>query len=735
MYATLIFGCALAFALTATAQDSVSIYFDSTRRQSDTLDFGYVMAGDSVIRQLFIENASSQEVQIPQGIRPYIAVDPVLPFSENDPDEFPLEALFPFRVGPYQTRAYPLRYTATLFAQHPAGLHQVALTVSVRRSDDTASIAAKRRFILRATKSFRPIWSDQQFVEFDSVYVGSPFDRVHMITMRNVTRQLVPAQILLQGDQPSLDAFSIDADATSVFASEEVKQYRVQFRPPAAGRYALDVLFVHPSPLRNGGPDSTALQLRGVGVVQKLQCRLALSPNVVINGDTIVVRNRAVNKSDTIALVFQNTGNIPIGAIETQLDTHGSLSDITILRGFRITEVLQPQMLDTVVAVVHPLRPGVSSATIRLLTDLLRRPIYGAPIDAAQFRFVLQVESTTQRLVSLQSAVDFGTHAALGACSENTTDIVRLENRSDEPVTLTSVTLPTPFTTSVQLPLVVAPGAVQTIPVSVAPLDHAADVQGFMTIESSDTAYSPLRVGLRIRFIPAPTPSVYAPQLEYVPGSTALLPLRWTGDSATLYSAGMLELVLEPTVAEIVGVQTTNTATEGASVTLDNNGNGRYRIRFQSVQRFIARDTLIMLVLRTYLGQQPQSTISLPQFRVGTLKCPDVVAGNTAEGVLAVEPFCGMGYKFPVVFPALVLSDAVSVSDGMIAIECWSDSERVARLDCVATDGRIAAQYQLQLRAGRQTIVIPTELARGVYGVRLRDESIHSQASRVVVVR
>jgi hypothetical protein len=733
--ATLICWCGLACALAASAQESVEIYFDPAQPAADTLDFGYVMAGDSLVRQLFIENRTSGEVVIPQGTRPYIAVEPMPPFRDNDPDEFPLEALFPFRVSSNQTRSYPLRYTATLFAQHPAGRHQVALNISVRSSSDTARVVAQRRIVMRATKSFRPLWTDQELVQFDSVYVGSAFDCVAMLEVRNVWRQGISTQIIRFGDARSIEAFALDAESSDIFASGQVKNFRAQFRPAVAGMYALDVLFVHPSPLRGGGPDTTAVQLRGIGVVQQLKCRSVLGKNVEIQGDTIIARNRAIGRADTITLVFQNTGNIPIGVTDTQIEQNGTRSEITVLRPFSIARALQPQALDTVVIVIHPERPGVSLSTLRLQTDLLRRPIFGAPVDAAALRFTLRVESMPQRLVPLQTAIDFGTVAALGTCSEVRFDTLQLENRSDEAVTITALTLPAPFFTTVQTPFRIAPGSMYTVPVSFLPLNEQADISGHLRIESSDTAYSPLAITLRARFVVPPPLALGADAREYVPGNMVLLPLRCGSDTVRFYSAAVLSVSLEPSMAELVGFQTANTAIQGASIAIEPIGPGTYRVQLQSLQPFFARDTFALLVLRTFLGQQPQSSVLINQLRTGTLQCPDAVAGQGTAGSLHVEPFCGMGYKLPVVLPSLVMSDAGGLPDGSVLIECWSDQERTALLDCVSADGRTVAQQIVRLRIGRQQLVVPLELSRGVYGLRLRDNDTGNEARRVVLVR
>jgi hypothetical protein len=81
------------------------------------------------------------------------------------------------------------------------------------------------------------------------------------------------------------------------------------------------------------------------------------------------------------------------------------------------------------------------------------------------------------------------------------------------------------------------------------------------------------------------------------------------------------------------------------------------------------------------------------------------------------------------------MSDAGGLPDGSVLIECWSDQERTALLDCVAADGRTVAQQIVRLRIGRQQLVVPLELSRGVYGLRLRDNDTGNEARRVVLVR
>lgn len=734
MKAAFVCWCVIASALAASAQDSVAIFFDLQNRTADTLDFGYVLAGDSVVQQLFIENETGREAVVPQGTRPYMWITPSPPYRDNDPEEFPLEALFPFRIGSGETRGYPLRYTATLFQQHPEGRHQVALIVSVRESDDTSRVLGQRRIVLRATKSFRPLWTDTPVLSLDSVYVGSPLVRSLPLVVRNVSRAVVPARIVRSGDSRSMSALTLDVAASDVFASEEIKNYRVQFEPTVAGSFALDVSFVHPSPLRSGRDDTTTVQLRGVGVIQQLECRQVIARNASISGDTVKLRYRRVSIPDTVMLVFQNTGNIPIGTVDLRLIEQGTLSEFAVLRSFRTTAALQPQQLDTVILVVRSLRAGIASATLEVVTDLLQRPIFGAPAVAAQPRFVVMVESQPQRLVPLHTHLDFGSILALGNCQEQRCDTLQLVNRGSEPVTVTTIVTPPPFTTLQALPLTVEPGQTVSLPIAVAMIDTVGEISGYVRIETNDTAYSPLEIPVSVQLVAPVQPKLRLAASQYTPGSDAYVAVL-CDSSVWRYSAIVFDVSFDLTMAELRGSVTSGTAASGGHVRIESIGNGRYRVSVVSDRGMMARDTLVILVLRTYLGELPSAPMSLTSVAAGTLTCPDAVAGDGYGALLSVLPFCGMSYKFPVVLPQLVISSAQVLPDGTLLLDCWSDVARRCTIEVYAQDGRAIAAYPVELAAGRQSVAIPFEELPGAYALQLRSRSSDEVARRVVIVR
>ena len=726
----------LMLAITVHAQQGVSLYIDPQNRNADTLDFGYVLAGDTVARSLFIENSTDEEIVIPQGTRPYLWIEATPPFRDNDPEEFPLEALFPFRVSAGQTRTYPLRYAATLFAQlHPEGKHQVALNVSVRQSLDTAVIGATRRFILRVTKSFRPLWSDATVLDFDSVYVDSPLDRVRTLQVRNVYQKGVPVQILQQGDAASLQAFTLDVDASDFFAGQQLKEYAVHFRPVTPALAVLDVLLIHPSPLRNGAPDTTALQLRGVGVTQRLVVRQVLAPNTSIVGDTIIARNRKVGVADTIAIVVENAGNIALGAVETRLA--GDVRQVTLLKGLRGESRLAPLRFDTIVVVVRPAQAGTLQAQIDVLTDLLQRGIWGVPPEAVTIHFTLLVESQPPRLVALttEQGIDAGTVLALGPCTDRYMDTLELRNQSLEPVTVTAIVAPPPFRVTLTTPLVVAPGQTLPVPIEVEPTQPGTTAS-ILRIESSDTAYSPLEVPVRVRVIAPPEPTIRIPSVEYIPGQIVAIPLL--ADTALQhYSAMSLLLAFDPTMVQLTGLQLAGTAAQGATAQLQSLGQGQYRLQIATAARFVRGDTIAVLLGQTYLGELPSSHLRLEQVKVGSTQCPDAIPGSGIGGELSVVPFCGMQYKFPIALPLLTIvsADAV-VSARVLVLECWSRGSGRAQAVLYSADGRAVAEWALDLQVGLQRYILPLAVPEGIYALRVRtQQQTTNEAQRVLLVR
>ncbi len=731
LYVQLIW-CILAVAV--HAQQGVELYIDPQNKGADTLDFGYVFAGDTVVRALYIENATDGETLIPQGTRPYFWIEATPPYRENDPDEFPLEALFPFRISRGTLRTYPLRYAATLFEQlHPDGRHQVALNVTVRRSEDTAIILASRRFILRATKSFRPLWSDVQRVSFDSVYINSPLDRALLIQVRNVRRDGIPVQIVQLGDSQSLRAFTLDADPSDYLASEQSKDYTAHFHPSTPALHALDLLFVHPSPLRNGGPDTTMIQLRGVGVTQRLAIRQVLGKNVTIVGDTVTARHRKVGVRDTIAIVVENVGNIAIGVVETQID--GDTRQYTLLRGMHNEFRLAPKEFDTIVVAVHPLQPGISRVRVDVLTDLLHRGYWGVPPQASTLHFTLMVESVPPQLVArtTNGVYDAGTILYLGTCTERQRDTITVRNESPDLVTITAFDAPVPFRVVLSPPITIYPGQTLAIPIEIYPLE-AGSYSGILRIESTDTAYSPLELPLHVRFIQPPPPKLRIPSLEYVPGKLVTIPIV-ADTTFSLYSSVRVTISFDPTMMQVTGVHTAGTATQGATTQLVTLGQGQYRIQISTPTRLFQRDTLITLLGQTFLGQMPSSPIGIVDVHVGNATCPDAVTGEAFAGMLSVAPFCGMSYKFPIALPSITLVSARGDAYHAIELECWSQEKCRGQAVLFSSDGRNVSEWILELDAGLRRYHLPLGVPPGIYAIRVINQQTSDEARCVVLVR
>lgn len=711
----------------------VRIYVDPSLPDRDTVDFGYVLVGDTVLRGLTIENNLPFAVSIPAGIRPYMWLEPVPLFNQNDPDEFPLEALFPFLVPSGQQRVYPLRYTATQFAaEHPEGRHQVALTVSVRRSDDTSTEIVQRRFLLRVTKSFRPLWSDQASIGFDSVYVQPQLVRTLPILLRNVSKESLLASVRIEGDTASRLGFSVDVEPSEYFAAAQVKQYPVRFAPQRMGEHVVDVRFIHPSVVRRGEFDTTTVQLRGMAVEQRMEVATVQGRDIVRWQDTITLRHRRIGATDTVAIVFENLGNVPIGIVETALDGPAS-SFLSVVRELRRDRSLQLYTYDTLVLAVRPTQAGTFSATIEIRTDLRSRSIWGIPPEAGSYRFVVVVESDSQRIVPLQNELHWGEVLVLGNCTDAITDTLRLVNRSSIPHQLTSLEVPPPFTVALRPPVDIPPQSELVIPIGVRSALDTGSVYTMLQIETTDKAYSPLLIPLFVRLVSAQPPQLRIPTTEYVPGVESLVPVL-CDSIATLYSQLRFVAVLDPTMAELIGIGTAGTAAQNAAATFVQRAPGVFEVNVQSPLRLLRSDTLLQLRLRTYLGEASSSLVHIDQVRVGTALCPNAMAGHSSQAELRVAPFCGMNRIFPVVLPSVVIMDVLGVGDGTLRMRCWARSAQSVVLELYATDGRRLRDWHVPLHAGTQEILLPSNVGSGIYALRMQTSSTAEAMHRVVLL-
>lgn len=650
---------------TAISKNEVVIFNEYT--MSDTVDMGMCMPGNNLFTIFNLRNLTGQRLRM-IGLKPSFAT---LELPEHPGQQFEFEpaTAFPLDVPPNSLEKLYLRFNARAISSQPPRKNTIKLQLSLFNPDstsfpDTTNVKGLRDFIVIARKTIHNIDVFEELISFDSVYVY-PNDTVRkkLIVQNSYTK---PLKIFKAKYERSLNAEITATIMKMPLAFEPYKEEGFQhtwdfaYYPRNMGLdTAILSLSFKPDPeLYPDSVETVKTRIHAVGVQQDLG---------IIKADSAVsfAFNRLnfgdidVGKSKTIKFVVRTIGNIPFGALSQKLlkfDSGAPAEGFTLERKMVDTLDLQPYMTDTLVVKFTPTRSDTFRVRLVIESNIINRNIIGYP-DSVRYRtFILEGVGRQAEIASMPDEINFGNIVVneTGDCPTRRDTLIPVSNIGNMSLLVHSRVLPD----NSRNPFKVKPGFI-TIPgrqtkYILVSFDSTIKKPGYYYADLYFVSNSPeekdtLISKLVARGVYPDTMDISIPKnLHNKPGRRISVPVLIDKNKASISRIFTDTITYNKSLLYFHASRKNGTAAEFCEVTaIQSEENGALFLKIQTLgsERFLSRDTLIVLEFDTYLGSTKSTPLHFvnPKFSDGI--CAQILSLNRLDGLFRLDSVCGLDMK------------------------------------------------------------------------------------------
>ncbi len=649
----------------AFAQPKVAIFHESSL--GDTVDLGMCLPGQELTTTFNLKNLSDERLRM-LGFNPTYGVF-ALPGHPDEYNEFFPISNFPFDVGPKDLRKFDFKFQA-FTGSFPPRKNTARLRLGLFNPDSVAlpenenDLSGFRDFVVIARKTIHYIDVFEDFISFDSVYVY-PKDSIRKkLIVQNSSPY--PLQIFKAEYERSLNA---EITAT-------IKSMPLQFAPWQTDGYqhvwdfvyyprnmgldtAILTIFYKPDPVNY--PDSVdvrSTRIRAVGVQQdlgiiKAEDAKSFTFNSIDFGDVDVGEYKEVK------FVVRTIGNIPFGALSQrilQYDADKPAEGFTIIRKMVDTLDLQPYLTDTLIVRFSPPRSDTFRVRLVIESDIIKRNIIGYP-DSVHYRtFILEGVGREAEIAALPEEIDFGNIIVneSGDCPTRRDTLIPVSNIGNRQLLVLSKIYPdnnkNPF--KVQPKFITVPGRktkfilVSFDSIITKPGYYEADLY---VISNSPADKDTLITKLKARGVYPDTTDIKIPDnIISAVGRRVSIPVLIDKNKATVARIFTDTITYNKSILFFYGTRKAGTAAELCEVSAvqsDEFGALYLKINTLGSERFLPRDTLIILEFDVYLGDAKKTALHFinPKFSDGI--CEQILSLNKQDGSFEIDSICGLEMK------------------------------------------------------------------------------------------
>ncbi len=746
----------LAITLNVFPQPKVVIFHESA--SGDTVDLGMCMPGKELITTFNVKNLSDGPLRM-LGFNPtYGAFG--LPGHPGEYNEFFPVSNFPFDVSPKNLRKFYFKFQA-FTGSFPPRKNTARLRIgffnpdSIALPDNEDDLAGYRDFVVIARKTEHYIDVFEDFISFDSVYVY-PKDSVRK-------------RLIVQNSSPyNLEIFK--AEYTRSLNAEiiaTVMAMPLQFTPWQTENYqhvwdfsyyprnmgldtAMLTLSYKPDPVNY--PDSIDVRttrIRAVGVQQdlgiiKAEEAKSFTFNSIDFGDVDVGDYKEVK------FVVRTIGNIPFGALSQkilQYDAEAPAEGFSLVRKMVDTLDLQPYLTDTLIVRFTPPRSDTFRVRLVIESDIIHRNIIGYP-DSVRYRtFILEGVGREAEIAAMPEEIDFGNIIVneSGDCPTRRDTLIPVSNIGNRQLLVLSKVQPdnnkNPF--KVQPKFLTVPGRktkyiqVTFDSIITKPGYYEADLY---IISNSPADKDTLITKLKARGIYPDTTDIKIPEkIKSAAGRRVSIPVLIEKDKATVARVFTDTITYNKSILFFYGTRKAGTASELCEVSAvqsDEFGALYLKINTLGSERFLPRDTLIVLEFDVYLGDAKQTALHFinPKFSDGI--CEQILSLNKQDGSFEIDSICGLDMKTGKQYYNGILFNSVfpNPASDNFNFEFALDNEYYTEICLYNSFGeKVATLLKKKMKAGIYKIEKSlNKLPAGLYFVEIR-AGIYRQIKRFIV--
>lgn len=630
------------------------------------MDFGVTLEGTPVTLTFTVVNNDNVPVGILTNsgvVDPYYQIVNTASVPPESPrkEEFIEAQNLPYIINVGERRSFGVTYrslpNSPLFPIDV--VTEALLELRVVKMTDTLGASTNERFLLRAMKTRSILGSTTPWVRFDSVYVNpSPLTPNLPYKVDNVAPQHVPVDRQIREMITSVigtPEIVVDTFPAAEFGPKGSLTWAVRYAPIDRGR---DSALFHLVYRPNRGAtiqDTLVSSISGIGVEQAYRAiDVTGSPqSVQLRGDTVDFG--AVNADGsggvTALIIVRNTGNINVhvtGETET-----GSTRDTLAYKVERSLvsngAACATNASDTLLVRFDPVEGGLHLMRYDITTDLRSRPIQGVPDGAQTTTLHFRGFAQKPQMEITPSSINFGTVVILETCASSSERQLIVRNNGNVALRVDSIVMRPEGAAITAVPenavieiaeqqvftLRYTPSAVETLNGSIVLYTNAFGVP----YEVSATGASVL----------PDTITVAIPQdLRLRPGSVLAMPMLVDADRIPLAENARSVITYDPSLLKYRGSRTSNTAAEGATIVrLEESPRGKLNLELDANGAFLPRDTMIVLLFDTYLGDRQRTELAISDVttQFGNAGCPSVLDVAAANGSFEIDSVCGLSYK------------------------------------------------------------------------------------------
>lgn len=656
----------LAACLTVGAQPRVEIYWDETNKADTVMDFGVTLEGTPVTLTFTVVNNDNVPVGILNNfgiVDPYYQIinTPEVPPESPRKEEFIEAQNLPYVIDPGERRSFGVTYrslpNSPLFPIDV--VTEALLELRVVKMTDTLGTSTNERFRLRAMKTRSILGSTTPWVRFDSVYVNpKPLIPNLPYKVDNVAPQHVPVDRQIREMITSVigtPEITVDTFPAAEFGPRGSLTWAVRYAPVDRGR---DSALFHLVYRPNRGAtiqDTLVSSISGIGVEQVYRAidvygdpqAVALRTDTVDFGDV----NADGSGGVTARIIFRNSGNINVHVTnETELGTPRDTLAYKVERSLLSNgAACATNAFDTLIVRFDPVEGGTHVMRYDITTDLRSRPIMGVPDGAQTTTLYFRGFARKPQLQVSPSSIDFGTVVILPTCTSSSERQLTVRNVGNVALRVDSIVM---RPAGVAITAVPANAVIEIAEQQVFTLRYAPSA--VETLNGSIVLYTnafgiPYEIAATGASVLPDTITVSIPQdLRLKPGTVLSMPILVDADRVPFAENARSVVSFDPTLLKYRGSRTSNTAAEGATIVrLDESPRGELHLELDANGAFLPRDTMIVLLFDTYLGDRQRTELAISDVttQFGNAGCPSVLDVTAANGSFEIDSVCGLSYK------------------------------------------------------------------------------------------
>jgi hypothetical protein len=736
------------------AQVNAAIWIDSTNKNADTLDYDILFYKDSPkILNFYIENLGKGDIWIKNDQAPnfVLAEDKANSgqFREFNPDNI----TFPFTISQNsKPKVFPIKFEPenNTIGDYKLGIKtaKIQFTLSNVEASDTTTYT--RYFYVRGWKTKDFLAKRDTLINFDSVLVDE-YNPPTQWTLKNVSKTNVTVSKNTLDTYLDSSAITISPDTKKIVNPDSRYTINIDYQPKKLGLDSAKVTTYY-SPNIDNVADSNSVIIKGFGVKQEaLISRLSQGKSGIpidIDPDFrgINVNDINLGTTDTVEVVLENTGNIPIHAILKLKEFAAEGPSYSSVDTGRIIIIPANSKTAKITLLVQPQQRGILNCILELHTDIRSR-VRNYPSDSV-IRFYIRGRGTAPILKIINPNIEFTntlyTTSQDPLCKAGSvTKQIRITNVGNVDLIVSSPTLSSSITNrdydvSPISQITIAPKDTQNYEVRYTPKNDSENisfdtlifVSNSLNINSSKQKQIDT-ILLRGSSIVPENISLTIGNVKSAPSKKVFIPIKIdSGSESLIYSSSFKTSILyDNSYAfrfDTVNTEGTATANSNIFITKKQIGSSS-QIELEITSKnnaFIENPVLANLVFDTYIAEPDKVNIIFMKkdsSKFGRGDCPNFFKVNPPiSGTFTLDSVCGQGYKG--IHTALGgftfdVYQAMNQTDQAL-IQCFSPYDIPGKIIICSVQGEeVREVYDGQMKSNEhKSIPFATEfLAPGIY--------------------